>query len=94
MLFINRFIILLDASVMDAKHMKQKLEIVALSKRADQYKRMATNMRSTILKLTENFNKNKGKSRQLLNENEWMQSSYLAELKVSVVIQSIQFYLI
>lgn len=67
---------------MDTKNVKLEQEIVSLSKEVDQYKRTLTNMRNTILKLNENFNQNKGKSSQLLNENEWMQCSYLAELKV------------
>lgn len=71
---------------MDRKNIKLELEIVSLSKEADQYKRTLPNMRNTILKLNEHFSQNKGKSSQLLNENEWIQCSYLAELKVSINI--------
>jgi hypothetical protein len=70
---------------MDTKNIKLEQEITVLSKEVDQYKRTLTNMRSTILKLNENFSKNKGKSNQLLNENDWLHSSYLAELKVNVI---------
>ncbi|VVC28629.1 Hypothetical protein CINCED_3A025872 [Cinara cedri] len=69
------------ASVMDTKNIKIELEIVSLYKVADQYKRTLINMRNTILKLNENCSNNKGKSNQMLNENEWIQYSYLAELK-------------
>lgn len=67
---------------MDTKNVKLEQEIVFLTKEVEQYRRTLTNMRNTILKLNELFNQNKGKSSQLLNENEWMQGSYLAELKV------------
>lgn len=63
--------------------MKLKQEINSLSKENDQYKRTLSNMRNTILKLNDVFNQNKGKSSQLLNENEWIQCSYVAELKVN-----------
>lgn len=69
---------------MDTKNLKIELEIVSLSKETDQYKRTVRNMRNIILKLNENFSQNKGKSSQLLNENEWIQCSYLVELKVSI----------
>lgn len=49
-------------------------------------------MRNTILKLNENFSQNKGKSSMLLNENEWIQCSYLAELKVNVNFRIINVY--
>lgn len=62
--------------------MKIKQEIIFLLKEDDKYKRTLTNMRNTISKLNDNFSKNKGKSSQLLNENEWIQCSYIAELKV------------
>lgn len=67
---------------MDTKNIKLEQEIIFLSKEVDQYKRTLANMRSTILKLNDNFSKNKGKSSQLLNENEWLHCSYLFELKV------------
>lgn len=74
---------------MDTKNIKLEQEIIVLSKEVDQYKRTLTNMRSTIMKLNENFSKNKGKSSQLLNENEWLHSSYLAELKVNVITNNL-----
>lgn len=64
--------------------MKLKQEINSLSKEDDQYKRTLSNMRNTILKLNDVFSQNKGKSSQLLNENEWIQCSYVAELKVNI----------
>lgn len=64
--------------------MKLKQEINLLSKEDDQYKRTLSNMRNTILKLNDVFSQNKGKSSQLLNENEWIQCSYVAELKVNI----------
>lgn len=64
--------------------MKLKQEIISLSKEEDQYKRTLSNMRNTILKLNDVFSQNKGKSSQLLNENEWIQCSYVAELKVNI----------
>eukprot|EP00102_Acyrthosiphon_pisum_P020925 XP_016658135.1 PREDICTED: coiled-coil domain-containing protein 40 [Acyrthosiphon pisum] len=67
--------------VMDTKNKKLEKEIVSLSKEVYQYKQILTNMRNTILKLNEHFSKNKEKSSMLLNENEWIQCSYLAELK-------------
>jgi len=39
-------------------------------------------MRNKIVVYNEVFGKNKGKSSQLLNENEWIQNSALVELKV------------
>lgn len=39
-------------------------------------------MRNKVVIYNEVFGKNKGKSSQLLNENEWIQSSALVELKV------------
>lgn len=39
-------------------------------------------MRNEVVKYNEDFCKNKGKSSKLLNENEWIQSSALVELKV------------
>lgn len=54
-----------------------------LTKEEHQYKKKLTNMMTTVLKLNENFSQNKGKSSQLLNENEWMQCSYVAKLKVN-----------
>lgn len=71
---------------MDTKNKKLEKEIVSLSKEVYQYKQILTNMRNTILKLNEHFSHNKGKSSMLLNENEWIQCSYLAELKVNVNI--------
>jgi len=71
---------------MEAKNIKLEKEIDSLSKEVYQYKQILTNMRNTILKLNENFSQNKGKSSMLLNENEWIQCSYLAELKVDVNI--------
>jgi len=44
-------------------------------------------MRNEAVKYNEIFRKNKGKSSKLLNENEWIQCSYLAELKVNVNIR-------
>ncbi|XP_022161075.1 kinetochore protein SLK19-like [Myzus persicae] len=67
--------------VMDTKNKKLEKEIVSLSKEVYQYKQILTNMRNTIVKLNERFSQNKGKSNMLLNENEWIQCSYLAELK-------------
>lgn len=67
---------------MDTKNIKLEQEIFFLSKEVDQYKRTLINMRNTILKLNEHFNRNKGTSNQLLNENEWIQCYYLTELKV------------
>jgi len=69
---------------MDTKNVKLKQEVINLLKEDDQYKRTLTNMRNTISKLNDNFSQNKGKSNQLLNENEWIQSSYIAELKVNM----------
>lgn len=69
---------------MVTKNIKLEQEIISLHKEVDQYKRTLTNIRNTILKLNENFSQNKGKSCQLLNENEWMQCSYFSELKVNV----------
>jgi len=71
---------------MDTKNKKLEKEIASLSKEVYQYKQILANMRNTILKLNEQFSQNKGKSSMLLNENEWIQSSYLAELKVDVNI--------
>ncbi|KAE9542832.1 hypothetical protein AGLY_002743 [Aphis glycines] len=67
--------------VMETKNKKLEKEIASLSKEVYQYKQTLTNMRNTILKLNEQFSQNKGKSNMLLNENEWIQCSYLAELK-------------
>jgi len=69
---------------METKNKKLEKEIASLSKEVYQYKQTLTNMRNTILKLNEQFSQNKGKSNMLLNENEWIQCSYLAELKVNV----------
>jgi len=71
---------------MVTKNKKLEKEIVSLSKEVYQYKQILTNMRNTIVKLNERFSQNKGKSNMLLNENEWIQCSYLAELKVNVNI--------
>lgn len=71
---------------MDTKNKKLEKEIVSLSKEVYQYKQILTNMRNTIVKLNERFSQNKGKSNMLLNENEWIQCSYLAELKVNLNI--------
>lgn len=76
--------IFLDASVMDIKNKKLEEEMVSLTKEVDQYKRMIKNKINLIMKLNDNFSQNKGKSNQLLNENEWIQCSYLAELKVKI----------
>lgn len=70
---------------METKGIKLEQEIIFLSKDIDQYKRTLTNMRNTILKLNANFNHNKGKSIQFFNENEWIQCTYLAELKVKII---------
>ncbi|XP_026805557.1 uncharacterized protein LOC113548720 [Rhopalosiphum maidis] len=70
--------------VMETKNKKLDKEIASLSKEVYQYKQTLTNMRNTMLKLNEQFSQNKGKSSMLLNENEWIQCSYLAELKVNV----------
>lgn len=78
------FFCFLDILVMDTKNMKLKQEINLLSKEDDQYKRTLSNMRNTILKLNDIFSQNKGKSNQLLNENEWIQCSYVTELKVNI----------
>lgn len=64
------------------KYAKLEQEIDVLSKEIDE--RTLTKMRNTIVKLNEDFNKNKGKNSQLLNENEWIQCSYLDELKVYI----------
>lgn len=69
---------------METKNKKLEKEIVSLSKEVEQYKQTLTNMRNTILKLNEHFSLNKGKSSQLLNENEWIQCSYITELKVNM----------
>lgn len=69
---------------METKNKKLEKEIASLSKEVYQYKQTLINMRNTILKLNEQFSQNKGKSNMLLNENEWIQCSYLAELKVNV----------
>lgn len=69
---------------MDTKNIKLEQEIIFLSKEGEQYKRTLTNMRSIILKLNENFSKKKGKSNQLMNENEWLRCFYSAELKVHI----------
>jgi hypothetical protein len=69
---------------METKNKKLDKEIASLSKEVYQYKQTLTNMRNTMLKLNEQFSQNKGKSSMLLNENEWIQCSYLAELKVNV----------
>ncbi|XP_025205735.1 LOW QUALITY PROTEIN: early endosome antigen 1-like [Melanaphis sacchari] len=63
------------------KSRKLDHEIVSLSKEVDQYKRTLTNMRNKIVIYNEVFGKNKGESNKLLNENEWIQSSALVELK-------------
>lgn len=76
--------IFLDASVMDIKNKKLEEEMVSLTKEVDQYKRTIKNKINLIMKLNDNFSQNKGKSNQLLNENEWIQCSYLAELKVKI----------
>ncbi|VVC24084.1 Hypothetical protein CINCED_3A023271 [Cinara cedri] len=68
-------------SILDTKNVKIELEIVSLSKESDNFKRILANLRNTIMKLGEHFNENKEKSTQLLNENEWMQCSHIAELK-------------
>lgn len=68
---------------MNTKNIKLEQKTISLSKEVDQYKRTLTNMRNTILKLNDNFNQNKGKSSQLLSENEWIQCSYFTELKVN-----------
>jgi len=77
---------------MNTKNVKLKQEIISLSKEDYQYKRILTNMRNTILKLNDNFSQNKGKSTQLLNENEWIQCSYIAELKVRHKHKGTTFY--
>lgn len=64
------------------KSRKLDYEIASLSKEVDQYKRTLTYMRNKVVIYNEVFGKNKGKSSQLLNENEWIQSSALVELKV------------
>lgn len=64
------------------KSTRQKQELIDLFKDNDNYTRYIIDIRHTISRLYENFNKKKGQSNQLLNENEWMHSSYLAELKV------------
>lgn len=69
---------------METKNKKLEKEIASLSKEVYQYKQILSNMRNTILKLNEQFSQNKGKSNMLLNENEWIQCSYLAELKVNM----------
>jgi len=79
--FKNKFIIL-DDTQNHKKNRKLDLEIVSLSKEVEQYKRTLTNMRNEVVKYNEDFCKNKGKSSKLLNENEWVQSSALVELKV------------
>ncbi|CAH1737113.1 unnamed protein product [Aphis gossypii] len=63
------------------KSRKLDYEIASLSKEVDQYKRTLTYMRNKVVIYNEVFGKNKGKSSQLLNENEWIQSSALVELK-------------
>ncbi|XP_025204479.1 coiled-coil domain-containing protein 40-like [Melanaphis sacchari] len=67
--------------IMETKNKKLDEEIASLSKEVYQYKQTLTNMRNTILKLNEKFSQNKEKSNMLLSENEWIQCSYLAELK-------------
>lgn len=76
--------LILDISIMETKDRKINQDIILLVKEHDQNQRSLKNMRNTILKLNEYFNQNKGKSSQLLNENEWMEYSYLAELKVKI----------
>jgi len=44
-------------------------------------------MRNEAVKYNEVFEKNKGKSSKLLNENEWIQSSALVELNVFNMIR-------
>jgi len=75
---------------MDTKSIKLGQEIICLTKENDQYKRTLINIRNTISKLNDNFSQNVGKSNQLLNENEWMQCSYFAELKVNIFSMSIK----
>lgn len=79
---------------METKNTKQEQEIISITKEINQYKRSNTNMRNTISKLNENFSQNKGKSSQLLNENEWIQCSYLTELKVNIIINIILYILL
>lgn len=67
---------------MDAKNTILNSEIAALSKQVNQHERTLDNMRRNLTKLNEDVYKKEGKSSQLLNENEWLQHSYIAELKV------------
>jgi len=75
---------------MDTKSIKLEQEIICLTKENDQYKRSLISMRNKISKFNENYSQNIGKSSQLLNENEWMQCSYFAELKVDTFSMSIK----
>lgn len=72
----------LDDILNRIKSKKLDHEICSLSKEVDQYKRTLTYMRNNVVMYYEVFGKNKGKSSKLLNENEWIQSSALVELKV------------
>lgn len=71
---------------MDTKRIKLDQEVICLTKENNQYKRIITNIRNTILKLNDKFSQNIGKTSQLLNENEWIQCSYFAELKVNTIM--------
>jgi len=73
---------ILDDTQNHKKSRKLDLEIDSLSKEVNQHKRTITNLRNEVVKYNEDFCKNKGKSSKLLNENEWIQSSALVELKV------------
>lgn len=70
---------------MDTKRIKLEREINSLTEKVDQYNSTLRNMKDIILKLNDNYSQNKGKSSQLLNENEWMQYSNFAELKVNEI---------
>jgi len=73
---------ILDDTQNQIKSRKLDFEIASLFKEVDQHKRKITNMRNEVVKYTEDFCKNKGESNKLLNENEWIQSLALVELKV------------
>lgn len=67
---------------MNMKSTRLLQEIADLSAENDDYARRIVDTRHAIVKLHNIFYTQRGQSNQLLNENEWTHSSYLAELQV------------
>lgn len=64
-------------------------ELIQLTKEGHQHEKNLTNMMDAFWKIKENVNQNKKKKSQLLNENEWVQCSYVAELQVIISISMV-----